>query len=286
MISLEGAFDLHVHSSPDIFPRIGDDVALAQACLSWGMSGFALKCHVEGTSSRAYYVNKMVPGFQAVGGVTLNYAVGGINPAAVDASLRLGGRIVWMPSGHSRHHADIKGSVGSWGAGDKQLYNPPGAKGVTVLGPDGVLTPEALDVVALVQEHDALLATSHLSPQEILALLDLHAQSPFRILINHPMYLPKCDIDFVIEVVERGAFVEVCSVTIGGYLNRIPLDKALEIFRKVPHDRIVLASDGGGIQSPSPHESLRAFATNLVSEGVPEANIRRMLVDAPLGLIS
>ncbi|MQA87016.1 MAG: hypothetical protein GEV03_20900 [Streptosporangiales bacterium] len=285
MFDMTDVIDLHVHTAPDLFPRIGDDVSTAKACAAAGMAGIAVKSHYESTANRAYHVNGQVEGFTMYGGVALNYGVGGINPAAVQACLAVGGRVVWMPSGHSGYHAETTGALGGWGNSFMQLYNPPGAQGITVLTEDGKLSDYAREVIALVAEGSALLATSHLSPPEILAVLEEARKRGVRTLVNHVLYMPKCDLGFVEDLVRSGAFVEICAITVGGFWNHLSLDDVLAVVDRVGADHVVLASDGGGIQTPSPHESLRVLADNLMLRGVPENDLRRMTVTNPRELL-
>lgn len=285
MFDMTGTIDMHVHTGPDLFPRLGDDAEIARGCASVGMSGMAVKCHFEGTAVRAHLVNQMVPGFTMYGGITLNYPVGGINPTAVHACLALGGKVVWMPSGHSGYHAEITGTLGGWGNDFMRMRNPEGATGLSVLDEAGELTDDARQVVRLVAETDSLLATSHLSPLEILAVLDDAATVGARTMVNHVMYMPDCDYDFIEEVVRRGAMVEVCSVLVSGFWDKLDLDNVVQIFDRVGAENVVLASDGGGIQTPSPHESLRVLLDNLLHQGVPEEHLRRTVVDNPRQLL-
>ena len=88
-IDIQGAVDVHVHSEPDLFPRIADDVGVASHAASMGLRALSLKCHSERTTSRAYLTEQLVPGIQVVGRIVLNRAVGGINPYAVQAALQL-----------------------------------------------------------------------------------------------------------------------------------------------------------------------------------------------------
>lgn len=284
MFDMTGVIDMHVHTGPDLFPRLGDDAEIARGCASVGMSGMAVKCHFEGTAVRAHLVNQMVPDFTMYGGITLNYPVGGINPTAVHACLALGGRVVWMPSGHSAYHAEITGTLGGWGNDFMRLRNPVGATGITVLD-DGELIDDAREVIRLVAQTSSLLATSHLSPTEILAVLDDAATVDARVLVNHVMYMPDCDYDFIEEMVRRGAMVEVCSVLVSGFWDRLKLENVVQIIERVGADHVVLASDGGGIQTPVPHESLRVLLDNLLHAGVPEDGLRRMVVDNPRELL-
>ena len=78
------------------------------------MKAILLKCHHENTVSRAYLVQRVIPGIRVFGGIVLNYYVGGINPAAVEASLRLGGKEVWMPTVDAGYHAEVHGGTGGY----------------------------------------------------------------------------------------------------------------------------------------------------------------------------
>ena len=95
---VRGAFDLHVHVDPDVVGRIVDDVTLAEQCREHGLAGFGLKSHYTSTAERARVVNRVVPEVRAIGAITLNAAVGGLNPLAVEIAAREGARIVWLPT--------------------------------------------------------------------------------------------------------------------------------------------------------------------------------------------
>ena len=49
---IQGAYDLHVHSAPDVMPRKMDDLEMAQRIVASGMAGYALKSHYFCTASR------------------------------------------------------------------------------------------------------------------------------------------------------------------------------------------------------------------------------------------
>ena len=107
LVDVTGAVDLHCHPYPDLFPRLADDFDIVRAARDAGLKAILLKCHHENTVSRAYLVQRVIPGIRVFGGIVLNYYVGGINPAAVEASLRLGGKEVWMPTVDAGYHATI-----------------------------------------------------------------------------------------------------------------------------------------------------------------------------------
>jgi len=282
---MTGTIDLHVHTGPDLFPRLGDDLAIARDCAAGGMAGMAVKCHFQGTEVRAQLVNQVVENFTMFGGVTLNYGVGGINPIAVESSLAVGGSIVWGPSGHAKHHGEVTGQLGGWGNKTMNLSVPEGSTGITVLDDDGQLIDAAKEILRLVKEHDALFATSHLGPADVLALVDEARATGTRILVNHVLYIPKTDMSFVKEVVDRGAMVEMCSVLVGGFWNKVSAEDVQAIIGLVGHESIVLSSDAGGPNTSMPRESLRVFANNLIYYGIPEDHVRHMMTESPRRLL-
>ncbi len=103
--AVRGGYDLHVHVEPDLIGRSIDDVGLARVFLAHGLRGFALKSHYAPTGERAAVVRRAVPGVEAIGTITLNHGVGGLNPVAVEIAGRSEARIVWLPTVDARNEA-------------------------------------------------------------------------------------------------------------------------------------------------------------------------------------
>src|SRR3954468_19143814 len=94
-----GVIDMHVHPDPDVFGRALTDVEVAMVAKRKGMRGIVLKNHVVATADRAKLAMDAVPGIEIWGGIVLNNAVGGINPAAVEWMHRMSGsrgKVVWL----------------------------------------------------------------------------------------------------------------------------------------------------------------------------------------------
>src|ERR1700750_3394846 len=111
-ISLKAAIDIHVHQDPDSPPRAIDADDVARQAKAAGMRAIVLKNHWEDTASLAYMVHKIVPGFEALGGITQDLAVGGINIEAVKhmADMKGGyGRVVWLPTFDAQNQQKGKG---------------------------------------------------------------------------------------------------------------------------------------------------------------------------------
>ena len=84
---MKGVIDMHVHTNPDLRLRAYDDFELMEAAIRVGARAIVIKTHQGSTVDRAYLCNRhneIVHGktndFTMFGGITLNRAVGGINP--------------------------------------------------------------------------------------------------------------------------------------------------------------------------------------------------------------
>jgi hypothetical protein len=280
LIDVAGAIDMHCHPFPDLFPRLADDIDIAVAARDAGLKALMLKCHHESTVSRAYLIQRIVPGIRVFGGVVLNSYVGGINPAAVEAALRLGGKEVWMPTIDAGYHAEVHGGTGGYDA----QKGGRGGEGIWILDRETEkLKPEVVDVLELVAQHNAILGTCHLSPKEIVALVR-HARElkVEKIAVTHPFFkVPNLDIPTVEEVVRLGAMPEFGYCTISPAWQYASPDKVAQAIRSVGASRCLLVSDTGQRHNPFPSEALRIFAQTLYERGLPEEDIHQMITRNP-----
>ena len=102
---------MHIHTSPDVSPRKCSDIGLARRLQAAGMGGALVKSHGSDTAPRAALLNEQFPELFFAGGIVLNRQAGGLNPFAVRACGKMGGRFVWFPTMDSLsyqqfHHKD------------------------------------------------------------------------------------------------------------------------------------------------------------------------------------
>ena len=284
LIDVAGAVDLHCHPYPDLFPRLADDFDIVRAARDAGMKAIVLKCHHENTVSRAYLVQRVIPGIQVFGGIVLNYYVGGINPAAVEASLKLGGKEVWMPTVDAGYHAEIHGGTGGY---DSQAGGRSQAEGIWIADKEGKLRPEVKEVLELVAQYGAILATSHLAPREIVALVrEARSVGVEKIVITHPYFrVPNLDLDTLEEVARMGAMPEFGYCTISPAWQYAAPEKIVQSVERIGASRCLLVSDTGQRHNPLPSEALRIFAQTIFEKGVPLEKVTRMITDNPLQLL-
>ncbi|HCO02376.1 MAG TPA: hypothetical protein DIT48_03225 [Actinobacteria bacterium] len=284
LVDVSGAVDLHCHPAPDLFPRLADDIDVAQDAAGRAFRAVMIKCHFEPTASRAAHVRRMVPGIEVFGGIVLNHAVGGVNPAAVESALRMGAREVWMPTVDARYHAEVHGGTGGY---DAQQSGGKARPGIAVVAREGELTPETLEVLDLVAQHDAILGTCHLSPAEILALVsEARRRGVQRITVTHPFFkVPNLSLEELTQVVALGAYAEFGYCTISPMWGYATPKRVSEAVLAIGAERCLLVSDAGQRHNPMPAEALRIFAQSLFESGVSEEEISTMIRTNPSELL-
>ena len=281
---LDGAIDLHVHAAPSVFPRWGDGPAVAAASRDAGMAGVVLKAHEGSTVEAAAALAVTHAPLRTAGGIVLNRPIGGLNPAAADTALRLGARIVWLPTLDAGGHTAAYGTTGAYPA---QAGARQGAPPLPVLDGTGAPAPELLEIMALVRDAGACLATGHVSANAVVAV-QRHAGrlGLGRLLLQHPLLsVPGLDPDGAVELAAGGGIVELTYLSVSPMWRETTVAACAEVARRLGPDAVVLSSDAGQRHNPSPPEALRAFAQSVHEAGVPAAHVRRMLRETPAGLL-
>ena len=157
---LRGAIDVHVHAAPDPYAerRLPSDV-LVQRAVEAGMGGLVLKSHEYNTQPLAWLLDQQNEDIRVYGGIALDHGVGGLNMEAVSVAMLIGTTMVWMPTFDAQAWRDAR-------PGGR--HSP--APGITVLDEMGDLRHEVMAILDLIHEHDAVLATGHLSTPEVAVL--------------------------------------------------------------------------------------------------------------------
>jgi uncharacterized protein DUF6282 len=278
VIDIDGAYDLHVHSSPDLFPRVAGDQQMVADAAAHGFAGVVMKNHFESTASRAQLATSAAGRMKVYGGVVLNRYVGGVNPAAVDVALRMGARIVWMPTLDAACHRAHFGFGGSFDAQSSGLETT--SEGISLLR-DGRLIDEARQIMALVNERGAALATGHVSFEEIRALVEeAEAQGFRKLIITHPFdKAPGLTLRQVQSLARPDVRIEFvfCSITPKWSFTTAAI--IAHCMNTIGPARFVISSDGGQAHNPMPAEGYRQFVQALHAEGVAAEDFRVMCRD-------
>jgi hypothetical protein len=258
---LEGVIDIHIHTAPDIRERRLDDLALAREARRVGARAIVIKSHVVPTMDRAWIAQRATPGLLVFGGIVLNPHVGGFNWIAVETAIRMGARIVWLPT--------------SWAANERRRQGKSDGQEAVV---DGKPVPALASILDLIAEHRVTLATGHLAPEESLVVVaEARRRGVGQIVVNHPEW---ATIDMSIQVQKQisdfGVYFERCYArNVGGKYEK-NFDRNLEAMDAVGVSSTIIATDGGQIENPAWSEALAEYIGYLSRAGVPREALNTM----------
>jgi hypothetical protein len=281
---LQGAFDTHLHIGPDVVERKIDDISLAHRFAELGMAGFLLKSHYTSTAERASVVSAAVPGVRVLGAISLNRAVGGMNPLAVEVAAREGARTVWLPTVDSVNESHEREA-------------PPGAKvpvwvklqlelreqgieiePVPVVDSDGGVLAQTRAVLATIARHEMVLATGHLGRDDIFTVVDAAVQEGVRqIVITHPEFPSQnLSIEDQRDLAQRGALLERCFTT--PHTGKVSWERWIENIRATGAEHSVLSTDLGQVFNPAVEDGMGLMVDRLLAAGFDDEEVHMMAV--------
>ncbi len=280
-----GVVDMHVHSHPDVFGRNMDDVDVANIAKARGMRGIVLKNHISETASRAALAMRAVPGIEIFGGIVLNKAVGGVNPDAVEWMHRVyGGRgkIVWLPTFESDRHV--------------KTFGKPDDKGL-VVAPGGVVTPEMEAILKIIARENLVLATGHIHPEEIIAVVRRGRELGVKnMIVTHGLTnVPGMTMAQAKQVVDMGAMIEVCFLQfLAGpnaplafltHWTQINAKHVAQAIKEFGARGLVVSSDLGQSANMTHPDGLEVAIGAMKREGISDADIDIMMRRNPARLL-
>jgi hypothetical protein len=280
-----GGYDTHIHVAPDVMTRRIDDAALAVRFREVGLGGFVLKSHYVPTAERAEVVRNTVPGVGVYGAISLNASVGGMNPVAVEIAARGGAKVVWFPTVDSANQRACR------------ALDPPGAKppmwaalqddlaargfaapAIPVVGEDGRVTEATSQVLQVIRQYGMVLATGHLSGEEIAVVVDAAAAEGIeRIVVTHPEFTSqRVAVRAQQELAAKGALMERCFTT--PHTGKVTWEQMFEHVRAVGPEHSVFSSDLGQPFNPPVEDGLALLADRFLDAGFTEDEVRTMAV--------
>lgn len=276
--AVQGLIDMHIHSAPDVRQRRMNDLELMEAAVGLGVRAVVIKSHMVPTADRAVLVNRVCQEkypdskFQMFGGIALNRSVGGINPWAAEAALKLGAKVVWLPTNTAANHCRKENR------GD----------GVEVVR-DKRVVDELRDVFRCVKDYGAVLATGHISPEECFRVTEAARDAGVeKIVITHPeFHIVGMSLEEQVRIVrDYDVMLErVYAQPMGGgiYKNNLPDNAAA--MRAVGCSHVIVSTDSGQMQNPPWYESIVEYVDYLEQQGFSREEIDEMTKTNPAQML-
>lgn len=281
-VSLKGICDMHVHTNPDLRLRAYSDLELADAAVRVGARAIVIKSHLGFTVNRAAIANEYVrkvygenTGFTMYGGVVMNKVIGGVNPEAVEKGLKLGAKVIWLPTQSAKRHMEKMGQ------------DP--ANGIELVR-DGKVVPDLMDVFRLIRDYDVALGTAHVSPEEAFIVVEAARDAGIKkIVITHPEWWV-CDYsieDQIRLVKDYDVILERCyAQNMGkGKPYHLNLKENAELIQEIGYEHVMADTDGGQTENPDWETEMYEYMHYLVEYGIPIEQVYHMTKTIPYRLL-
>ncbi len=270
-----GSIDMHVHHAPDAnIARSVDAFQAAAQAEAAGMRAIVLKNHDYPTTPLATIIGQQFPDIAVVGSLCLDFAVGGLNRAAVEVSATLGCRVVWMPTFSAAY--DMK----------KRGLDP---GGISIIDKQGKLLPVVMDILRIIKQHEMVVASGHISFEEILALLDGAKKVGItKVVITHalePRFGATLSVEQQKQLVGKGAYIEHTYLSALPSGGGIGLRTLVDAIKALGAEHCIITTDLGQRENPPPAEGLRKAISAFLDLGLDENELTVMLKTNPARLL-
>jgi hypothetical protein len=276
---IKGTIDFHIHTGPDIYPRLLNDIEVARQAKRAGMKAILIKSHATITGDRAQ-IAQAVTDFPVFGGVALNWHVGGLNKYAVECAAKLGVKEVWMPTTHATNYQKYVDHVPMFA---KSM--PKDIKGISILREDGSLVPELGPILEIIAKNGMILATGHLSPEEGLALIpEAKRAGVEKIVVTHPVAsFVNYSVDQMREAMSRGAtYLEhVFNDCTPQVANPLPPSALGDAIKAIGPEYCIMSTDSGQVVNPPPVKVMAWYIKEMLQYGFSAKAIRTMTITNP-----
>ncbi|OJU24094.1 MAG: hypothetical protein BGN89_02130 [Alphaproteobacteria bacterium 64-6] len=215
----------------------------------------------------------------------LNNAVGGVNPNAVEWMHRVyGGRgkVVWLPTFESDKHV--------------KTFGKPDAKGLTV-APNGQVSPAMEEILKIIARENLVLATGHVHPEEILAVVKKGKELGVRnMIITHALTnVPGLTMAQAKEVTSNGAMIEICFLQFQAGPNaplaflthwtQINARHVAQAVKEFGAGSVVVSTDLGQSANITHPDGIEVAIAAMKKEGISDGDIDTMMRKNPAKLL-
>jgi hypothetical protein len=279
---IKGAIDLHCHSGPSVMPRYCDHVEAMQEASAAGLKAVLLKDHYYSCTPVTTLLNKHFSELNVhmMSGVPLNNSVGGLNVHAVEHGLKLGAKLVWMPTfssaNHIAHHDQDVKFLDKFPQTTQRMLQP---IPLTVLDDDGKLKEEVKAILDLIAAEDIVLSAGHLNIREIWPLFEeARLRGVKRLLVNHPTYVVDATLDDMRQLAKEGVYMEhsMCMWVPGSKFKFYDPEFLQQVIEAGTVDLTILGSDLGQQGNPSIVDGFRSVISTVLDLGYSEEDVRKM----------
>ena len=260
-------------------PRILDHHDAMMDAAEYKFAAILFKDHYYPGMAHAQMLEKLIPntGVRLFSGVALNNATGGINPYTVDHCVKLGGKIVWMPTFSAKNHIEqYAGQASTFPKTAQKMLEP---TPLSVLDANRKLTDETKACLDIIAEGDIILAGGHLHVTELFPLFEeARKRGVKKMMVNHPSYVVGCGDEDMKGLVALGVYMEQeCGMFVDGRGRMFDSGDLAHFIKVAGIDHTIISADLGMTQSLRPVEGFRHMVSMLLDLQFSSADIKKLI---------
>ena len=212
-------------------------------------------------------------------------AVGGVNPSAVEWFHRMSGgrgKVVWLPTFEADRHVKVLAK--------------PDAVGL-VVAPGGKVTPEMEAILKIIARENLLLATGHVHPEEVIAVVRRGRELGVKnMIVTHGLTnVPGLTMAQAKQVADMGAVIEICFLQfLAGpnaplpfltHWTQINAKNVAQAVKEIGAKSLVISSDLGQSGNMTHPDGIEAAIAAMKREGISDGDIDLMMRKNPARLL-
>jgi hypothetical protein len=253
-----------------------------QEASSVGMRALLIKDHYYSATPVTELLNKQFSRLKVtlLSGVPLNNTTGGLNVYAVEHGIKLGAKVVWMPTfsskNHLDHHKQDEKFKDKFPQTKKVMLEP---MPLTVVDSKGHLLPEVLPILDLIAEGDIVLSSGHLHISEIWPLFEeAKKRGVTRLLCNHPTYVVDATLTDIQSLVKMGVYIEhsMCMFVPGSKFKFYDPKDLNDMIIAGTVDHTILGSDLGQLGNPKLIDGFKNVIETCLDLGYSAEDVKKM----------
>src|SRR3546814_149268 len=240
------------------------------------MAGIVLKSHMWPTVGRAYHLKRVVTDLEVISSITLNPAVGGFSPMAIESAALQGARVIFFPTWGAAHDRERGGMSRYMTKFLKHAGDLVPEAGMRVTDEQGRVRPEAAECLAVAAEHKMIVCTGHISPQESIALAQRAKDFKMEtVVFSHPdRHSVGATREEIRDMVQLGAVCEFCALGTLPKFQRLSPGTAVDIIKEITPENSIITTDYFFDWCPPAAETLRMLAGTFLDLGMSVADVR------------
>ncbi len=162
------------------------------------------------------------------------------------------------------------------------MYGIPG--GIEVVDEDGNVVPPMKEIISLIADGDLVFGITCQWVRDVFRLIDEAKKIGVkRINLVHPNH--PCSLATVEQMkiaADKGSFIEL---TRNYGATSFSWDVFMKVYKLIGPDKMIASTDAGYFNRPTPVVSMRQYIVEMLLQGIPEADVEKMVKTNPRELL-